>query len=119
MDGYLVLQAYRFDRTRGVNIVDWEAETPSGRSALLRAALDWGQFTGVRAWTVSLPETARALLGGSGFVPAARGRLTHRGPHLLVRGLGALRSGTEPLLGTHRLSDVSGWDMRMVYSMAA
>jgi GNAT superfamily N-acetyltransferase len=119
MDGYLVLQSYRLDRSRGVNIVDWEAETPSVRSALLRAALDWGRFAEVSAWTVTLPEAARALLGESGFAPATRGRLTRRGPHLLVRGIGDPRSGTEPLLGTHRLLDVSGWDMRMLYSMAA
>ena len=118
MDGYLVLQSHRLDQSRGVKFADWEAETPSVRSALLRAALDWGRFAEVCAWTVTLPEAARALLGESGFAPVRRGRLARQGPHLLVRGLGRLQSGAEPLLGEHRLLDVSSWDMRILYSMA-
>jgi hypothetical protein len=51
LDGYLVLQAYRRDRSRGVNIVDWEGETRQVRAELLRAAVDRGGFDILTIWT--------------------------------------------------------------------
>ena len=117
LDGYLVLQAYRRQNRPGVNIVDWEAATPASRAALLRAAVAWGGDADLSAWTISLPEAARALLAEAGFAPAQRGRLMREGPRLLVWVIDG-RAGGEPVLAERRLLDVSSWDMRMLYSMA-
>jgi hypothetical protein len=111
LQGYLALQAVRHDERRPVAIVDWEAETPAIRQALLRAALERGRFADLRAWTVSLPDDARALLAAAGFVPADHGPLVREGPHLLVHPLGAGAADA-------RLLDRAAWDMRMLYSMA-
>ena len=118
LDGYLVLQSYRLDEDRGVNIVDWEAATATAWSALLRAALDWGRFAELSAWTAALPETARGDLAAAGFVRADRGPLMRRGVTLLVRGVGERGDPIEPALGGRPIPDAAGWDMRMLYSMA-
>jgi len=118
LDGYLVLQAYRFAEDRGVNIVDWEAETPDARRELFRAALDWGRFVELCAWTAALPEPAGGLLREAGFTPADRGPLMRQGVTLLARGLGEAGRATDPMLGDRRLLEASRWDMRMLYSMA-
>jgi hypothetical protein len=118
LDGYLVLQSYRLDEDRGVNIVDWEATTTATLTALLRAALDWGRFAELSAWTAALPEAASAELAASGFVPADRGPLMRHGVTLLARGVGDGGAAIEPALGGRPVLDASGWDMRMLYSMA-
>lgn len=118
LDGYLVLQAYRLDEDRGVNIVDWEAATAAARSALLRAVLEWGRFAELSAWTSALPGAARAELAGAGFVRADRGPLMRHGVTLLARGVGAGGGPIEPALGGRPVIDASSWDMRMLYSMA-
>jgi len=118
LDGYLVLQAYRLDEDRGVNIVDWEAATPAAAGALLRAALEWGRFGELSAWTAALPEAARALLAGAGFAPVSRGPLMRHGVTLLARGIGEGGGATDPTLGGRAVLDAAAWDMRMLYSMA-
>ncbi|HEU4371529.1 MAG TPA: GNAT family N-acetyltransferase [Methylomirabilota bacterium] len=118
LDGYLVLQAYRLGGRRSVNIVDWEAATPSVRTGLLRAALAWGRFAELSTWTITLPEAMRSLLREAGFAPAHRRRLAREGPHLLVRALDGAAGRGEPALGDRRLIDAADWDMRMLYSMA-
>ena len=101
---------------RGVNIVDWEAETPAARRDLLLAALDWGRFVEINTWAAALPEGARDLLRDARFVPVDRGPLMRQGTRLLVRALGG--GGADLALGDHRLLDAASWDMRMIYSMA-
>ena len=118
LEGYLVLQAYRLLRGRGVNIVDWEASDLEVRRALLRAAIDWGGFGRLSTWTMSLSSETRAFLQASGFVPAARDRLLRQGPALLVRALDSPAVRGEPMLGARRLMEAAAWDVRMLYSMA-
>ncbi len=118
LDGFLVLQAYRLDEDRGVNVVDWEAAAPEPRQALLRAAVDWGSFSELSAWAMALPLEARRLLADTGFAPADRGPLMRHGVTLLARGIGDGGRAADPMLGGRPLPDAPGWDMRMLYSMA-
>ena len=117
LDGYLVLQAYRLDRARGVNIVDWEGETRQVRAELLRAAIDWGGFDKLTIWTATLSEEVLALLSAAAFVPAVAGSRS-RAPSVLVASTDPAAPAAEPALGGRRLLDVAEWDMRMLYSMA-
>jgi len=118
LEGYLALQSYRLDEDRGVNIVDWEGETAEATQSLLQAALEWGRFAELSAWTAALPEAARAVLAGVGFAPVSRGPLMRHGVTLLARGIGDGGSATGPVLGGRPVLDASAWDMRMLYSMA-
>ena len=118
LEGYLVLQAHRLFPGRGVNIVDWEANDPDVRRALLRGALEWGGFGQVSTWSMSLSGELRDLLKAAGFVPAVRERLVREGPVLLVRALGDAADRRAPILGTRPARDPASWDLRMLYSMA-
>jgi GNAT superfamily N-acetyltransferase len=118
LDGYLVLQAHRLFPGRGVNIVDWEADDPDVRRALLRATLEWGGYRQVSTWSMSLSGETRGLLEAAGFVPAVRERLVRQGPVLLVRALGGAADRRALMLGTRPARDPGSWDFRMLYSMA-
>jgi GNAT superfamily N-acetyltransferase len=118
LSGYLVLQAYRLNERRGVNIVDWEAETPAARRDLLLAALDWGRFAQINTWAAALPDGTGDLLGAAQFTPVDRGPLMRQGTRLLVRALGPESRDGGLALAEHPLLDASSWDMRMIYSMA-
>ena len=118
LDGYLVLQAHRLFPGRGVNIVDWEADDPDVRRALLRATMEWGGFRQVSTWSMSLSGETRGLLEAAGFVPAVRERLVRQGPVLLVRALGGAADRRALMLGTRPARDPGSWDFRMLYSMA-
>ena len=118
LSGYLVLQADRRDGRRGVNIVDWEAETPGARRDLLVAALDWGRFARISAWAAALPEGARGLLESARFAPVDRGPLMRQGTRLLIRVLGTGGGAAGAALAERPLLDAASWDMRMIYSMA-
>jgi GNAT superfamily N-acetyltransferase len=118
LEGYLVLQTYRVTGAGRANVVDWEAANPAVRAALLDAAIDWGRFAGLGAWTMSLPREAEALLAERGFRPVARHPLLRQGTAVLVRAATESPGGPGPSLGGRRLLDAASWDMRMLYSMA-
>lgn len=118
LEGYLVLQAYRFGLRRTVNIVDWEGTSPGVRVDLLRAAIGWGQLPNLETWMAALPEGTDSQLQESGFAPLGDGPLARYVPSVLVRGLRADHRVGELTLGGRRLLDSSNWDMRMLYSMA-
>ena len=115
LGGYLVLQAHRRDRSRGVNIVDWEGTTPRIRSDLLRAAVEWGDFGELSIWTATLSREARELLSGAAFVPAPV-RTSLDSPNVLA--LATRPEDPDPTVAGRRLMDIGEWDIRMVYSMA-
>jgi GNAT superfamily N-acetyltransferase len=117
LEGYLVLQAYRPDRSRGVNIVDWEGTTDRVRADLLRAAVEWGNFEQLSIWTATLSDEALGQLAAAAFVPPVAGSWL-RSPNVLVFATREAARDQEPTLGGRRLLDVAEWDMRMVYSMA-
>jgi hypothetical protein len=119
LEGYLVLQTSRRQPGQRFNIVDWEG-TSLARAKLLRAALTWGRFPEVRAWTAALPDDGAALLRAAGFTPVSTGGgpLARHLPSVLARLVPGRSSGCEPTLGGRRLLDPASWDMRMIYSMA-
>jgi GNAT superfamily N-acetyltransferase len=117
LEGYLVLQAYRGDRRRGVNIVDWESTTAQIRADLLRAAVEWGDFDQLSAWTATLTDEACEQLTAAAFVPPPAGSGRHS-PNVLVAATRRAAQGSDPTLGGRRLLELGEWDMRMLYSMA-
>lgn len=117
LEGYLVLQAYRGDRRRGVNIVDWEGTTGQIRADLLRAAIEWGDFDQLSAWTATLPDEALEQLSAAAFVPPPAGSGRHS-PNVLVAATRPAAQDPDPTLGGRRLLELAEWDMRMLYSMA-
>jgi GNAT superfamily N-acetyltransferase len=118
LEGYLVLQVYRFGLPRVVNIVDWEGTSSGVRAELLRAAIEWGQFPNLGVWAASLPEDTLTQLQDASFVPFGHGPLARYLPSVLVRAVPEDRRVAELTLGGRRLLDSATWDMRMVYSMA-
>ena len=117
LQGYLVLQAHRVDAERGVRIVDWEATTPEIRTELLRAALEWGHFPEVNAWTASLASETSDSLARVGFVPTSSGSQLRGAAPILIRPVGRTATTADPTIEGRRLLDPTNWDMRMIYSM--
>ncbi len=119
LEGYLVLQTHRCRPGRRFNLVDWEGTSPA-RAELLRAALTWGRFPDIRAWTAALPGDAAASLLQHEFVqvPTGPGPLARHLPSILVGPVPGRLPGLEPMLGGLRLLDPASWDLRMIYSMA-
>ena len=118
LEGYLVLQAVRDGRQRVVNIVDVEGTSAAIRAELLSAAIEWGRFPNVMAWTATMPQDLLVALRTEGFVLSDHGPLGRYMPSVLVRTVRDDQRGTEPMLGGRRLLDLATWDMRMIYSMA-
>lgn len=118
LNGYLVLQVHRTEPERGIRIVDWEATTSEVRMDLLHAALEWGRCPSVTVWTATLPRETEAPLAALGFVPTSSGSQLRGVATTMIRPLGRVAAGTDPVLEGRRLLDLASWDMRMVYSMA-
>jgi GNAT superfamily N-acetyltransferase len=118
LEGYLVLAAPTRGRRR-VRIVDWEASTASIRAALLRAAIDRGDFDEVLTWSATLPDDARGILREAGFAearPSSRLRLVAQ-PTLLLKDLAAIGSASSPWEWNGRsVLDRERWDLRILYS---
>jgi GNAT superfamily N-acetyltransferase len=117
VNGYLVLRrglSDRFDRA-SVYLSDWEGADNAIREKLLRAAIAWGEFSYLIAWSATLSDEARSILRREGFVEAGQ---PGRGiPCVLVR---PLRSGVperEWIIGGQPLLELSSWELRMLYSM--
>jgi GNAT superfamily N-acetyltransferase len=120
LEGYLVLQRYLSERTdqRCVNIVDWEGADERVRAKLLAAAIEWGNFDSLSAWSVGAGEPVRALLVEHGFTAGESDGLRARHSGLLVRPLAATAQGGRWIIGRRDLLDLANWDLRMLYSMA-
>jgi hypothetical protein len=116
MTGYLALRRHRSARHMWgrADIVDWEAVDEQVAAGLLARAIEWGSFTDLRSWTVTLPEARTRLLAESGFVPRT-GRRSRGTPGILVRGTGDADSGW--LLRDRPLLDLAQWDVRQIFSM--
>ena len=100
LTGYLALRrarSERFDRV-GVYLADWEAGDIRTKQALLDAAIRWGGFSHMVAWSATLPDDTRRLLHEAGFVVAG---LPARGlPCVLARPCApASRQGNGPWPG--------------------
>ena len=120
LEGYLVLRSAWEGTASRVNIVDWEAIGHSSRLALLRAAIEWGRFPELSAWTLGLPEESVSMLRDAGLVPGLRQhRLLRNGPLVLVRHVRRPPVAEGPRLGPVALLDRSSWDLRMLYATAA
>lgn len=119
LQGYLVLQRYLSEcADQGcVNIADWEAADEHIRSGLLEAALTWGHFARLHAWTVGLSDAIHARLRDHGFVRAEAAVRTQSGGPLVCR-LGEAEPDTPWKLGGRDLLHIADWDLRMLYSMA-
>jgi hypothetical protein len=114
--GYLVLGRALSDYGNGlrVNVVDWEARDDVLAEALLDAALRYGRFAELAAWSATLPEARRRSLLRAGLSPCDREQ-TERGlPSILIR---AVTGAAQPV-GRDVLSLVN-WDLRMVNTNAA
>lgn len=119
--GYLVLQRYVSDRYDPgcVNIADWEASDEAVQTALLETALRCGRFARIHAWTVSLGEPVRTLLHDHGFEAIEPAGIRTRSRGLLVRRLADTPRDARWMLGSRDLLNITDWDLRMLYSMAA
>jgi GNAT superfamily N-acetyltransferase len=119
LQGYLVLQRYLSELAdpQVVNISDWEAANDEVRSALLAAAVEWGEFACLRTWTAGASESVCALLRRHEFRADSDGAGLRAGG-LLVRRLDPVTTSGPCLLGRRNLLDLGDWDMRMLYSMA-
>lgn len=118
LEGYLVLQADAFARYgRRVSIADWEATTPDGLSALLRAALPVTRGWPLSAWVGSNDNTRDDILRSLGFVEHAPRSPQDYYPTILLRPVGAGPPPARPwrLEGVDLL-DPGSWDPRMLYS---
>jgi GNAT superfamily N-acetyltransferase/acyl carrier protein len=116
LEGYLILQAstHRPGRAR---IVDWEANTASIRAALLRAAVEWGNFDELATWSGTLPEDARHLLRETGFTRvSASGGLRVAQHTMLAKDLAATDPEGAWMLNGRSVLDLNRWDVRMLYS---
>jgi GNAT superfamily N-acetyltransferase len=121
LQGYLVLQRYvsdRADATR-VNIADWEGSDQRIRAGLLQAALDWGRFPRLHAWSVGSSDADLALLRERGFLLTEPSGVRARSSGLLVRRVAEGDADARWTLGSRDLLDIADWDLRMLYSMAA
>jgi hypothetical protein len=118
-DGYLVLQEYAgqyADPTR-MNIVDWEATSSLALERLLHAAFRVaGHRKQLFVWSATLSHEKLDLLAKHRFssVEEGTGNLMN---FVLVRALAEDRPQPEWLLAGRLLTDLSEWDIRMLYSM--
>ena len=119
LDGYLVLgrrasDLGAFDR---VYISDFEARDEAVRAGLLRAAIDWGRFPELVAWTATLSEDTLRAFTASGFVPVDTEEAARGFPCVLARRLPDGELAGAWTLGGRRLLDLASWDVRVLFSM--
>jgi hypothetical protein len=117
LTGYLVLRrsvSDRFDMS-AVHVSDWEGVNQEVKKDLLRAAIEWGRFSELMAWTTTMSRDTIRVLREAGFpepIPSPRGI-----PCVLVKPYGATTSARIWTMAGKPLLDPSSWDLRMLYSM--
>jgi hypothetical protein len=120
LDGYLVLQEYtsRYADRRVVNIVDWEASSIEIKAELLRVAVALTRQRELFVWSATLPDRLTALLAQHGFslepAPRSATALSHM---LLLRPIRDASDAGAWRFEDYPLSELSSWDLRMLYSM--
>ena len=120
IEGYLALKCEHSGahHPTKVRIVDLEGTSASVRAGLLDAAIDLGRFQELFAWAATLSDETRNHLATRGF-KAAELDLRARGcPCVLVKSLSPQVKDSKWMLGNYRLTDLTDWDMRMLYTMA-
>lgn len=119
LDGYLVVRRYRDPQAPPLraDIVDWEATEDPIASVLLDRVTEWGQFSQLGSWTVTLPETRLRMLAAAGFEPTDLDRRARGLPGVLVIAVGRRDPEAEWVLNGRRLLDLAQWDLRQIYSM--
>jgi hypothetical protein len=119
LEGYLVLSKRVTDlgRWQRVYVSDLEATHTSIRTALLSAAMSWGRFPELVTWTASLSDEEIRVLRDQGFAPVDPADTVRGCPCILVRPLGTDARSSEWLLGGRKITDISNWDVRVLYSM--
>lgn len=120
LEGYLVLCApdTSADVPR-VKLVDLEASDPAVRAELLRAVIELGRFPELFVWGVCLPPDARSLLADRGFRPVGLDRRAREAPRLLVKSVAQQHPECPWALGDRTLTELTDWDLRMLYAMAS
>jgi GNAT superfamily N-acetyltransferase len=117
LEGYLVLQTRADQSDNGwVTIVDWEASSLKVRADLLRAATERGNFGVLAAWTATLPNSARNLLGECGFSVLGRAEDAVYQKSLLMRTTRPSLMQADWTFANRRLLDMSNWDLRAIDS---
>jgi GNAT superfamily N-acetyltransferase len=115
LDGYLVLQAAYDSCKSSATIVDWEGSTFDIRVKLLQAALEWGRFENVFAWSAMLSKEVKAVLRDLGFQWVGE-KQKNRDRPVMVRPLQNLDQEENWRLNHHPLTESSSWDLRWLYS---
>jgi GNAT superfamily N-acetyltransferase len=118
VDGYLVLQARRKDRTGAINIVDWEAVDMAARAKLLEAVIGCGSRGPLGIWSGTLQYETKRLLSENGFrFVDETGNLTRDVGHetVLVKPLHSETSSADVIPGRKALLAIENWDLRMMY----
>jgi hypothetical protein len=120
LEGYLVLQEYTSDFTdkEVLNIVDWEGSNSLVKEELLQAALSYARNRVLYIWSATLPFETAAILKAKGFRISRQAQdLSPPIPALLVRSVRDENLEGEWMFANCRLSNLSDWDLRMLYSM--
>jgi hypothetical protein len=120
LEGYLVLCAAHAPAAAAprVKLVDLEASDPAVRAELLGAAIDLGRFPELFVWGACLPPDARTMLSARGFSPVGPDR-AREAPRLLVKSVAQQPPECLWLLGDRTLTELTDWDLRMLYAMAS
>lgn len=119
--GYLVLQRglSAYANPVRVNVVDWEAESPAARAALLDQAIAAGRFDELVTWRSPQDDERARTLQEAGFVATDLEQAARGLPCILIRPVAAQADGAHLTLGTHRVLEGASWDLRMAYTSYA
>ena len=120
LDGYLVVKrnAATDEPSPVVHIVDLEAKDDESKLALLEAASDSHLFDSIVVWSATLPRPCQELLATLEFAPMETSTALQGHPRLLVRATDEAQLPDDWCLHGVRLTNITNWDMRMIYSMA-
>ena len=120
LNGYLVVKRSAAgapgEPSPTVHIVDLEANDENSKLALLEAAAAGDLFDGPVVWSATLSKPCKDFLASIKYDAVASAFQGH--PCLLVRATDDTRLEDEWQLRGIRLTDMSNWDMRMIYTMA-
>ena len=120
LDGYLVLQEYTsaFADPARLNVVDWEATSMPALERLLEAACRLaGHRKQLFTWTATLSPEKLALLAKRRFREEKEEGAGQQKNSVLVRALAKDRPARDWVLAGKPLTDLTEWDLRMLYSM--
>ena len=122
LDGYLVVKRSAA-RANGeasptVHIVDLEARDENSKLALLEAAAARDFFDVLVVWSVTLSKPCKDFLASIKYDALTTSSALQGHPSMLVRATDDARLDEEWRLRGMSLTDMTNWDMRMIYSMS-